>query len=100
MINKLIREGQALELKLKEFVDLQVHQKETTEWSNQTSEIFSANKSVTLDQLIKHIKDTRDITDNNCKPLLDVLEALKETATYWKIFANTILKIRPIENIA
>lgn len=77
-----------------------MHQKETSEWNKMTERIFDNSKSVSLDQLKKHIKDTIDITDNNSSALVDVLEALKETATFWKIFANTILKIRPIENFS
>ena len=98
MIQDLLLQGEALELKLKEYVDLQIHQKETYEWNHTTNQIFNHSKTITLDQLKKHIKDTIDITENGNKPLIELLESLKDTVTFWKIFANTILKIRPIEN--
>ena len=72
--------------------------KETNEWNQMTSMILNNSKTVTLEQLKKHIKDTIEITENNNIELLDLLDALKNTATIWKIFANTILKIRPVEN--
>jgi len=72
--------------------------KETNEWNQMTSIILNNSKTVTLEQLKKHIKDTIEITENNNIELLDLLDALKNTATIWKIFANTILKIRPVEN--
>ena len=45
----------------------------------------------------KHIKDTIEITEFANKNLIELLESLKEIATIWKIFAKTILKIRPLE---
>jgi len=62
--------------------------------------IFNCSKTVTLDQLKKHIKDTIDITENNKPELVEILESLRDTATIWKIFANTLLKVRPIENMS
>jgi hypothetical protein len=50
-----------------------------------------------LDQLKKHIKDTIEITEYANKKLIELLESLKEMATIWKIFAKTILKIRPLD---
>jgi len=64
-----------------------------------TEQIFNGSKSVSLDQLKKHIKDTLDIAESGNEALLNVLESLKETATTWKVFANTLLKVRPIENM-
>ena len=64
-----------------------------------TEQIFNGSKSVSLDQLKKHIKDTYDIAESGNEALLNVLESLKETATTWKVFANTLLKVRPIENM-
>jgi len=78
-------------------VDLQVHQKETHDWNKTTSQIFNNSKTISLDQLKKHIKDTIEITEFANKKLIELLESLKEIATIWKIFAKTILKIRPLE---
>jgi hypothetical protein len=77
---------------------LQVHQKETHEWNKVTIQIFNNSKTITLDQLKKHKKDTIEITENANTKLIELLESLKEIATIWKIFAKAILKIRTIEN--
>ena len=63
-----------------------------------TTQIVHGNKEVGLDQLKKHIKDTID-SDYGSPELLSLLESLKSSATHWKILANTIIKIRNIENI-
>ena len=60
--------------------------------------IFNNSKSVTLDQLKKHIRDSHDIMEGGNPIFIELLESLKEITTIWKIFARTILKIRPIEN--
>ena len=67
-------------------------------WNKVTAQIFNNSKTITLDQLKKHIKDTIDITEGANPKLIELLESLKEIATCWKIFAKTILKIRTIEN--
>lgn len=61
----MLLEGEQLDLKLKELVDLQVHQKETNEWNKTTAAIFDESKSISLDQLKKHIKDTVEITEGS-----------------------------------
>ena len=48
-IQELLNEGEELDLKLKEFVDLQVHQKETNEWNKTTHMIFNNSKTITLE---------------------------------------------------
>ena len=75
-----------------------MHQKETYNWNNTTTEIFNNSKTVTLEQLKKHKKDTIEITEMANTKFIELLDSLKEIATVWKIFAKAILKIRPIEN--
>ena len=70
-----------------------------TEWKKMIVQIFDDSKSVSLDQLDKHIKETNNLTDGQNKPYQDLLASLKELATIWKIKAKTVLKIRPIDNM-
>jgi|TARA_B110000285_G_C14930801_1_gene517224 hypothetical protein len=48
-IQELLNEGEELDLKLKEYVDLQVHQRETNEWNKTTQMIFNNSKTVSLE---------------------------------------------------
>lgn len=48
------------------------------DWKCITTLIFNNSKSITLDQLDKHIKDTRDITDGANYKYIELLLTLKE----------------------
>ena len=63
-----------------------------------TEQILHGSKQVGLDQLKKHIKETFE-SDYGSSDLLSLLESLKSSVTHWKVLANTIIKVRNIENI-
>lgn len=102
-VQQLLEDGGQLELKLKELHELQIHQRELNEWKRVTARIFdqsqNAGEPVTLEQLEKHIKDTVDITEGANPKYIQLLQALKDLATIWKIKARTLLKIRPNESM-
>lgn len=86
-------------MRLQEYVNLRDHLGDITEWKRTIVSIFNDSKTVSLDQLDRHIKETNNLTHGANKAYSDLLASLKELATIWKIKAKTVLKIRPIDNM-
>lgn len=72
-MKQLLLEGDSLDLKLKEYYELSTHQKDMNDWKSMISLIFNNSKTVSLEQLDKHIKDSKDITDGANKNYIELL---------------------------